>query len=74
MKEVIVARTSTLVEGSGKKCLHSEYILKVEQVEFADSLNVGMREGLRVTSLTRKVFGPSRWGGWIGHLLRWLRL
>lgn len=50
------------MEGSLKKCLQSGYILKVEQVEFADSLDVGMREGLRVTSLTTsKVFGPSRW-------------
>lgn len=32
---MIVARTSMLVEGSGERCLHSEYILKVEQVEFA---------------------------------------
>lgn len=51
-----------LVEGSDEKCLHSRYILKVEQVEFADSLDVGMKEGLRVTSLTTsRVFGPSRW-------------
>lgn len=57
VEEMIVARTSMLVEGGGDKFLCSGYILKIEQIEFAAGLNVGMREGLRVTSLTSsKVF------------------
>lgn len=32
--------------GSGDKCLHSGSVLKVLQVGFADSLDVGIREKL----------------------------
>lgn len=56
--------------GNDEKCLHSESVLRVEQVGLAGSLDVGIRErGARDDFLNSKLAEE-----WICYLLRWLRL